>query len=286
VQKWRQWEAASEADWGLALEREAVIRPLAEQGKVSTGDVEEATRQLQMSRSLLYALVSRYRRRPQTSSLLPWKRGRDGKLNFLEPDREQLLSSCIEDFYLTPERPSLTALVQEVKRRFSERQVPAPNYRTVRQRVEALDLRLVLSKREGAKRAREKLGPVGVSSLRPELPMDIVQIDHTVADVIVVDQEHRLPIGRPWLTVAIDVATRMVAGFHVSLWAPSTLSVSLALSHAVLPKTAWLADRELHNLDWPAAGLPRVVHVDNAKEFHSDAPGLRGSDAGDSVTAL
>jgi transposase InsO family protein len=61
------------------------------------------------------------------------------------------------------------------------------------------------------------------------------------------------------------------AAFQVSLWAPSTLSVSLALSHAVLPKTAWLADRELHNLDWPSAGLPRVVHVDNAKEFHSDA---------------
>jgi hypothetical protein len=26
-----------------------------------------------------------------------------------------LLNSCIEDFYLTPERPSLTALVQEVR---------------------------------------------------------------------------------------------------------------------------------------------------------------------------
>ena len=271
MQKWRQWEAASEADWGLALQREAVIRPLAEQGKLSGGDVEMATRQLRIGRSVLYDLVNRYRRRPQTSSLLPWKRGRDGKLNFLEPGREQLLNACIEEFDLTPERPSLAALVQEVRRRFSEFQFPAPNYRTVRRRVEALDLRLVLRKREGAKRARETLGPVGISSLRAELPMDLVQIDHTVADVIVVDQEHRLPIGRPWLTLVVDVATRMVAGFHVSLWAPSTLSVSLALSHAVIPKTPWLADRELHNLDWPAAGLPRVVHVDNAKEFHSDA---------------
>ncbi len=111
MQKWRQWEAASEAEWGLALEREAVIRPLAEQGKVSVGDVEMATRQLRIGRSVLYDLVNRYRRRPQTSSLLPWKRGRDGKLNFLEPDREQLLNACIDEFYLTPERPSLAALV-------------------------------------------------------------------------------------------------------------------------------------------------------------------------------
>ena len=70
MQKWRQWEAASEAAWGLALEREAVIRPLAEQGKVSMGDVEEATRQLQMSRSLLYALVSRCTESPDLNAFV------------------------------------------------------------------------------------------------------------------------------------------------------------------------------------------------------------------------
>jgi len=66
--------------------------------------------------------------------------------------------------------------------------------------------------------------------------MNLSKIDHTFVDVIVVDQEQRLPIGRPWLTLAIDVATRMVAGFHISLWAPSTVSLCLALSHAVLAK--------------------------------------------------
>jgi putative transposase len=72
--------------------------------------------------------------------------------------------------------------------------------------------------------------------------MDVLQIDHSPVDVIVVDKENRLSIGRPWLTLAIDVATLMVAGFHVSLWAPSALSVSLTLSHAVLSKTNWLVD--------------------------------------------
>ena len=63
----------------------------------------------------------------------------------------------------------------------------------------------------------------------------------------------------------------MVAGFHVSLWSPSTISLSLALSQAVLPKTSWLADRELQTLNWPVHGLPRTIHVDNAKEFHAEA---------------
>jgi putative transposase len=63
----------------------------------------------------------------------------------------------------------------------------------------------------------------------------------------------------------------MITGFHVSLWPPSALSVCLALTHAVLSKTSWLADRELQTLDWPASGLPQVLHVDNAREFHSEA---------------
>jgi putative transposase len=271
MQKWQQWESASEADWGLAVEREAVIRPLAEQQKLCVEDVEAAVRHLRIGRSVLYNLVHRYRQRPQTSSLLPLKRGRDTYTTVLDQNRELLLDSCIREFYLRPERPSLAALIQEVKRQFSEQHLSAPNYRTVRRRVEALDLRLVIQKREGSKKAREKLGPFTISTLRPEFPMDVLQIDHTPVDVIVVDKEQRLAIGRPWLTLAIDVASRMVAGFNVSLWAPSALSVSLTLSHAVLSKANWLADRELHNLDWPAAGLPRMIHVDNAKEFHSEA---------------
>jgi putative transposase len=129
----------------------------------------------------------------------------------------------------------------------------------------------VLRKREGPRAARDELGLVGVSTLAAAFPMDLIQIDHTLADVILVDQEHRLPIGRPWLTLAIDVASRMVAGFHVALDPPSALAVSLVLTHSVLPKAQWLADRELQNLDWPAGGFPRRIHLDNGKEFHSEA---------------
>src|SRR5215472_902998 len=164
MQKWRSWEAASEAQWGLALEREAVIRPLAEQQRLSAAAVEEAVQRLKLSRSVLYDLVRRYRQRPQTSSLLPWKRGRDARVRMLEPEREELLQVCLREFYLTSQRPSIAALAREVRRRFSELQLPVPNYRTVQRRVESLDQRLVVGKREGSKRAREKFGPVGIST--------------------------------------------------------------------------------------------------------------------------
>jgi putative transposase len=108
MQKWQQWESASEADWGLAVEREAVIRPLAEQQKLCVEDVEAAVRHLRIGRSVLYNLVHRYRQRPQTSSLLPLKRGRDTYTTVLDQNRELLLDSCIREFYLRPERPNLS----------------------------------------------------------------------------------------------------------------------------------------------------------------------------------
>jgi hypothetical protein len=40
--------------------------------------------------------------------------------------------------------------------------------------------------------------------------LELVQIDHTLADVMIVDSEYRRSIGRPWLSLAVDVATRSV----------------------------------------------------------------------------
>jgi putative transposase len=97
-----------------------------------------------------------------------------------------------------------------------------------------------------------------------------VQIDHTPVDVIVVDEWERQPIGRPWLTLAVDIATRTVPGFYLSLSAPSALSVAMVLNHAVLGKERYLAALGV-DVDWPVRGVPKVLHLDNAKEFHSRA---------------
>jgi putative transposase len=118
MQKWRPWETANEVEWGLAVERESVIRPLAEEERLTNGRLQEAMLRLGLSRSVLYKLVQRYRDRPQTSSLLPWKRGRDWNLQVLSPKQEELLQACIQEFYLPRERPTVAALMREVKRRF------------------------------------------------------------------------------------------------------------------------------------------------------------------------
>lgn len=147
MQKWRQWETAPDADWDTAVEREPLIRTLAEEERLTKEQLQEAMLALRVRRGLLYKLLHRYRQRPQTSSLLPWKRGRCAGVRLLAPEREELLTSCIREFYLTPERPSMAAFVRELRRCFSEHQFPAPDYQTVRRRAEALGRRLAMRKR-------------------------------------------------------------------------------------------------------------------------------------------
>ena len=98
----------------------------------------------------------------------------------------------------------------------------------------------------------------------------VVQIDHTVADILLVEPHNRSVVGRPTLTLAIDVATRCVLGFCASLEAPSSLLVALCLEVAVFPKTDAAAD-------WPMYGLMKSIHSDNGREFHGQAflPGMR-----------
>ena len=47
----------------------------------------------------------------------------------------------------------------------------------------------------------------------------------------------RRVIGRPWLTIALDVATRYVLSFYVSMDRPGAATVGLLLTRAALCKS-------------------------------------------------
>jgi putative transposase len=97
-----------------------------------------------------------------------------------------------------------------------------------------------------------------------------VQIDHTVIDVVIVDERERRSIGRPYLTVAIDVHSRTLLGMVVTLEPPSAMSVGLCLAHAAGDKRPWL-ERIGVEADWPMSGKPKSLFLDNAAEFKSEA---------------
>jgi putative transposase len=78
--------------------------------------------------------------------------------------------------------------------------------------------------------ARDPGALIAPGHLTSNVPLETVQIDHAQADVFVVDEVHRRPIGRPWLSVAIDVATRCVVAIYLSMERPNAATVALLLT--------------------------------------------------------
>ena len=258
-----------EEAWQEACRREAVIRPLAALNRLSGPVVADAREALQLSQSQLYAILARYRADPRVTSLVSARPGVRTGASRLAPEVSAIVGRLINTSYLTRQKPTVAALHRSIKEACNAAGLPTPYIRTVARRVADLPPSQSMRAREGAAAARQRFEPVR-GSLETAYPLDVVQIDHTLIDIIIVDDVTRQPIGRAWLTLVLDVDSRVVCGFWVSPEPPSTTSVALAVAHAVLPKAAWLEASGL-TLPWPAAGLPRCLHVDNAREFHSRA---------------
>ncbi|MCO6392396.1 DDE-type integrase/transposase/recombinase [Aliihoeflea aestuarii] len=174
----------------------------------------------------------------------------------------------MDGFWLKKEKPSLAALLRRIREVCLTEGLSPPHRSTVQRRVS--ELIPMSAARKRGEREIEAASTPSPGQFNAAKPNALWQIDHTIVDVIVVDEQFRKPIGRPVLTIAIDVCTRMVAGFHLSLEAPSSTSVGLCLLHAVYDKTAWLDEREI-DIPWPVAGLPEVLHCDNGADFRSRA---------------
>jgi len=87
-------------------------------------------------------------------------------------------------------------------------------------------------------------------------------------DVILVDDDGN-KLGRAYLTICIDVFTRSVLGYHISLKGTSTESVLDCIKHAVLPKSNHSDIYPNVETSWEQFGLFETIIVDNGKEFHS-----------------
>lgn len=221
-------ETASAEDWDVACKRAAAIQALLASG-TGRPNVVATAKNLGIATAMTYRLLARFRDDPSPSALLPGQVGRPSGSRLLDPETECIIQRLVKSYYLKREQPRVIDLYRQVAAECRRQGFPRPSYKAIWTRVNQLDPVSVVRGREGARAAREKFTPVS-TGLRPKAPLELFQIDHTLADVMVVDELDRKSMGRPWLTLVIDVATRMVAGFHLSLDAPSSVSVALAIS--------------------------------------------------------
>jgi putative transposase len=231
--------------------------------------VAEAARQTNVHVVTLYRWINLYEQTERTSALIPTKRDGGRGRSRLSPEVEKILSTTIEDHYLKKQKRSIENTCQEVKRRCKNADLEPPHENTVRNRIAALSEERKLKERSGAKAAREKFAPVLSHFPGADWPLAVIQIDHTLLDIILVDDIHRHPVGRPWIAVAIDVFSRMIVGFYISFDPPDAMSVGLCIANAILPKEKWLARFDI-TTPWSCWGIPKVIHADNAKVFRGN----------------
>jgi putative transposase len=256
----------TEAEWAEAERRRELLGGLARLPRCTRTHVAEVAAALGVTPRRAWALLRRARATGGdiTAALFlpvrpPSRRRR------LRAEVEAIVAQATDRHYAKPTQPSLHSLWEEVDRRCRAAGLASPCYKAVQTRVRARDQRWLTRRREGEAKARSLRLLTG-SHPGAEAPWARVQIDSTPGDVRLVREEDRAVIGRATVTFALDLYSRAILGFSVSLQGASTITVATCLAHACLPKADWLAARDLASVHWPVWGKPVVLEYDQGPE--------------------
>lgn len=227
--------------------------------------------------STIYRWAARLRKASgDIRAIIPAFERRGNRTRRLDAEIVRLVDEGIDRRFLKREQPPARAAHDYVVRMVDdmnqinppERKLHWPSLRTIYRAIARLDDYEVTARRHG-KRIADLKYHVVKEAPKPTRPLERVEIDHTKLDIMILDDATGALAGRPWLTLAVDVYTRMPVGFHISYSEPSFQSVMPCLKHAILPKT-YVAERypDIKH-DWECYGVPETVVVDNGREFHS-----------------
>ena len=209
-------------------------------------------------------------------ALLPQRGG--NRSDRLGVGARDLLRDTVERHYLVDTRPSGVAVHRAVRAAFEAHnrilppteRLPVPSLQAVYGQVKSIDRYTLDFCREGPRAAALRWRPLGDGPM-VERHNQAWEYDHTQVDAIVMDEVSGLPIGRPWVTVAIDRYSRCVMGLRIGFEAPSAQSVLDCMRAGVSPKEDLLQAFPDVRGSWPCYGVPEVAVTDNGREFKSRA---------------
>ncbi|HHM6759892.1 Mu transposase C-terminal domain-containing protein [Pseudomonas sp. NY15181] len=259
----------SSDEWAIAQQRFSAIKPFINNSVTPKDSVEKRAKEIGVDTATLYRWLERYRNWNEVLALVPRKRGWKTGSSRLTIEAEKLIQEVIDQHYLSLQRPTIQSAIAETERRAKALGIKPPGASAIRARIQRIPEKHSLRRRGFAEKAKNRYTPSVGKFPGADYPLAVVQIDHTPIDLIIVDDQHRKPIGRLWLTLAIDVHSRMIVGYYLSLEEPSEISVAMCIAHSALPKEAWL---HIHHVDgdWPVWGFPRVIHSDNGPDFRAE----------------
>lgn len=252
-------------EWKIIEIRLNAIRPLL--NAATRKEIEKHAKEIGIHFTTLYRWLSGYKSTGTVTGLLSQKRGRKNGTVFIAEDIEKIIQDTIKNDYLIKERPSIKSVINKIKIKCLEKNLALPSNNTIRNRINKITQYEFFEKRNSKNLVKDKFAPA-TKKYSADYPLQKVQIDHTRVDLHIVDDEHRTSIGRPWLTLAIDIYSRMIVGYYLSLDAPSGVSVGMCIVNAILQKNKLLNQFEL-DTEWNVWGKFDNIFTDNGADFRS-----------------
>ncbi len=244
-------------------------------GPVTTAQVAAIAEATGLKERQIRTLAARFRTHPVAESLAPKPRGPVVGSHRIDPEVRASIDVLIDEIALKMVSPSRAEVARQIwgllhadngNHRFPADMIPSE--KTIERLLSEISSRRWAKATMGSKtRSAHEPHPGEYSS---EGFLDLVQMDHTKADVILVDSLRREELGRPWITFLIEIWTRSILGYYVSFGDPSIFRCGRAVASALLPKEPILTHLGL-DVSYPMYGLFRRLHADQAKPHRSEA---------------
>ena len=191
--------------------------------------------------------------------------------------RNQLIERAIRRYYYGSKRLSLRAayemmLLEDYVGQDGEMDSDAPTWSQFRHYYYGHSLHKDPQKiiaREGLTKYQRDHRPAWGSSAGWRSQPGSYQMDATQADIYLVSRQDRsIVVGRPYIYLAADTATHLIAGVYVGFDCDET-AVMACIEQAAMDKVGYCARYGIVITpeQWPSVGMPTEIITDQGREF-------------------
>ena len=137
-----------------------------------------------------------------------------------------MLEKYITEHYETLKQQPMSAVYLLLEREAKERHIPVPSYTTFRTRIKQRGRYEQALKRQGKRAAAQaEAWYWELDQTTPrhgDRPWEIVHMDHTELDIVLVSSRTGRPLGKPWATFMTDAFSRRLLVVYLTFDLPVT----------------------------------------------------------------
>lgn len=244
----REISLYSQEELGTALRRQALIDSMNSEGKVSPRTLR---------RWAARALAALANGDNTTLALVPLNASKGNRTQRLTETQIRLMDEVIDIEWRDSKAINYSTCFGKMKDAFTDTNEKPPSYPTLIARIKARQTNRDVRARVGKRAAYQEDVFIDVlyydSPVHGSRPFQYVHIDHTEVDIELISSRTGKPLGRPWLTLAVDAWSRRIVAFYLSFDPPSYHADMMVVRDMV---------RRFNR-------LPEFIIVDNGSDFMS-----------------